>query len=205
MLKRGRSTAGSKGNRRGPHTVGTPSTKRFATVGSVLESFISQHPELQYQVKIREALVAWPKISDEYTARHTEAVMVKDRILYVNTDSSALASELTLRGSELLRRLNGELGTPLFQRILFKSGRVARREEAKREEKEEGKWGHREKALSSKEEKGVRGGEAGNRLTARTLKRIDSTVSVIHEEELREILKRLLRVTAQRNGEDRRG
>ena len=173
--------ADAKGNRRGP------SKGRFATVGSVLESYISKHPEFQYQVKIREALVAWPKISDEYTARHTDAVMVKDRILYVNTDSSALASELTLRGSELLKRLNRELGTPLLQRIRFKSGRVASREEPKREEK------------------GLRGGEAGSRLTARTLKRIDSTVRVIHEEELREILKRFLRGAAQRNREDRRG
>lgn len=205
MVKRGRLNPDAKGNRKGPHTGGRPSKGRFATVGSVLESYISKHPEFQYQVKIREALVAWPKISDEYTARHTEAVMVKDRILYVNTDSSALASELTLRGSELLKRLNRELGTPLLQRILFKSGRVARREEAKREEKEEGEGGHREKALSKEEEKGLRGGEAGSRLTARTLKRIDSTVRVIHEEELREILKRFLRGAAQRNREDRRG
>jgi hypothetical protein len=200
MVKGGRLNADAKGNRRGPHTGGTTSKGRFATVGSVLESYISQHPEFEYQVKIREALVAWPKISDEYTARHTEAVMVKDRILYVNTDSSALASELTLRVSEFLQRLNRELGVPLIQRILFKSGRVGRRGE-----KEEGEGGHREKALSIGEEKGFRGGEAGSRLTARTLKRIDSTVRVIHEEELREILKRFLRVTAQRNREDRRG
>jgi hypothetical protein len=205
MVKRGRLNADAKGDRRGPHKGGSLSTGRIATVGSVLESYISQHPEFQYQVKIREALVAWPKISDEYTAHHTEAVMVKDRILYVNTDSSALASELTLRGSELLKRLNRELGTPLLKRILFKSGRVARRDGAKREEKEEGEGGHREKALSTEEEKGLRWGVAGSRLTARTLKRIDSTVRVIHEEELREILKRFLRVTAQRNREDRQG
>jgi hypothetical protein len=205
MVKRGWSQQGSKGSRRGPRGGRNVSTERFVTVGSVLSRYISQHPELRHQIKIREALVAWPKISDEYTARHTEAVMVKDRILYVNTDSSALASELTLRGSELLKRLNRELGTPLIQRILFKSGRISHMEEDKRDEREEQKGEQRERKLAREEEKGFPVIREGSQLTAGTLKRIDNTVSVIHEEELREILKRFLRITAQKKGEDHRG
>ena len=114
-----KSHSGSKGNKQPGHGGGSVPGERYVTVGSVISDYISRHPEFQYQVKIREALLVWHKISDEYTSRHTEAVLVKDRILYVNTDSSALASELTLRGQELLERLNRKLGAPVLQRILF--------------------------------------------------------------------------------------
>jgi hypothetical protein len=113
--------------------------------------------------------------------------MVRDRILYVNTDSSALASELTLRGKELVKRLNRELGTPIIQRILFKQGRVAVKEEK----------GLRNRCRG--EESELRRSEAAPRLSAGTLKRIDSAVVVIEEEELREIMKRFLRAAARRS------
>lgn len=183
-----RSHSDSKGHKRTARWAGERSREKFTTVGKVLSDYISGHPEFQYQVKIREALFAWHRISDDYTARHSEAVMVKDRILYVNTDSSALASELTLRWQEMLERINRELGTPILRRILFKSGRVARLEVKKGQ-----------KNLSTGEESGPRGLDTTPRLTAGTLKRIDSTVNVIEEEDLREIMKRFLHVAAARS------
>ena len=184
-----RQPAGSRGNKRTTRGVGAGSRERYTTVASVLASYISGHPEFRYQVKIREALPAWHRISDEYTARHAEAVMVKDRILYVNTDSSALASELTLRGEELVGRINDELGMPVLQRIVFKSGRVARKDD-----------GEGQKKTSTTGIKAhSRGMDEAPRLSAGMLKRIDSTVKVIEEEELREIMKRFLRAAARRS------
>ena len=188
MVKSGPSHSGSKGHTRTARRADTASRERYVTIGSVLSDYISGHPEFRYQVKIREALLAWHRISDEYAARHTEAVLVKNQILYVNTDSSALASELTLRGQELLKRINRELGTPILRRILFKSGRVAR------QEIKEG-----QKNLSTGEESGPRGPDAVPRLTAGVLKRIENTVNVIEEEQLREIMKRFLHVAAARS------
>ena len=173
---------GGKGNKRRSRKAGTDYRERYTTVGSVLSDYIARHPEFRYQLKVREALPAWSRISDEYTSRHTEAVMVKDGILYVNTDSSALASELTLRGDELLDRLHRELGTRVLKRIVFKSGRIA---------------GYRKPSPGEGKDPGGKG--AAPRLSAGVLKRIENTVGVIREEELREAMKRFLRIAAQRN------
>ena len=186
MVNKGRPQArphpGGKGKKQSSRTADTVYRERYTTVGSVLSDYIARHPEFRYQLKVREALPAWSRISDEYTSRHTEAVMVKDSILYVNTDSSALASELTLRGDELLDRLHRELGGEVLKRIVFKSGRVA---------------GYRKPSPGEEKDSGI--GGAPPRLTAGVLKRIENAVGVIREEELREAMKRFLRVAAQRN------
>ncbi len=199
MVRKGYGSSGSKGGKRGSRTGKPRSSTSIHTVRSVLEGYISRYPELQYQVKIREALRIWPAITDEYTERHTEAVMIKDRTMYVNTDSSALAAELTLREGELLERLNRELGISLLHRILFKSGRVSRKEES-----QGGNAGMHGDSGSSEDGEEAPPEKGFTRLTARTLKLIDSTVGVIDEEELRSTLKRFLRVIAQR-GRDKRG
>ena len=192
MVRKGYGSSGSKGGKRSSRKGKPLSSTSIHTVRSVLEGYISRYPELQYQLKIREALRIWPAITDEYTDRHTKAVMIKDRTMYVNTDSSALAAELTLPEGELLERLNRKLGIPLLHRILFKSGHVSRKEESHGDSEisGDGEESHPEKGFT--------------RLTARTLKLINSTVSVIDEEELRSTLKRFLRVIAQR-GRDKRG
>jgi predicted nucleic acid-binding Zn ribbon protein len=164
---------------------------RYTTVGRVLTDYIEKHPEFRYQVKVREALPAWYRIADTYTTRHTEAVMVKDRTLFVNTDSSALASELSLRVNELLKRINRELGTPILEHIVFKSGRVVSGENGDTD-------------TASRGETHPRGPGPGDvpqapRLSAGVMKRIDSMVAAIHEEELREIMRRFLHAAAWRN------
>jgi hypothetical protein len=185
VVKKGKPREGGGGYRGRTAGAGSAYKGRYATVGSVLSEFIAGHPEFRYQVKVREALPAWHRISDDYVVRHTEAVKVKDRTLYVNTDSSALASELTLRGKELLEQMNRTLGTPILERIVFKSGQVARK--------------------NGGEEADARGIQVSSRLSAGTLKRIDSAAGVIREEELREIMKRFLRVAAQRSREQGKG
>lgn len=148
----------------------------YERVGHVLDGYLSSHPRLKYEVKALEAVRIWPDMADEYVRLHTEAVMVKDRILYVHTDSSALASELTLREEEFRGRLNRALKMSLVQRIVFKSGRVAHGQ----------KKGERDKAPPRP-------------LTAKTLKEIEGTVKNVREQELREVLKRFFKETAMRN------
>ena len=148
----------------------------YEKIGHVLDAYLSHHPRMKYEVKSREAVMIWPDIADEYVRLHTEAVMVKDRILYVHTDSSALASELTLREEEFRGRLNRALKMALVQRIVFKSGRVVHGR----------KNGEEKKAPPQP-------------LTAKTLKEIEGMVQNVREKELREALKRFLKETAMRN------
>jgi hypothetical protein len=128
---------------------------------------------MQYEVKMREAVRIWPDHVDQYVRRHTQAVMVKDRVLYVHTDSSTLTSELTLREKNLRERLNRALKTPIIGRIVFKTGRVAPLEDGKNPEK-----------------------PPASALTMKTIKEIDTTVRGVHDEELRETLRRFLKTAA---------
>jgi hypothetical protein len=147
----------------------------YTRVGNVLEGYLARHPRMQYEVKVKEAVRSWPLLVDEYVRLHTEAIMVKDRMLYVHTDSPALASELTLREKEFRARLNRALNMELLQRIVFRSGRVS-------------PGGQRKETV----------GDIAPSLTTAHVKKIEAAVQNIREDELREIMKRLLREMAKR-------
>jgi hypothetical protein len=101
--------------------------------------------------------------------------MVKDRVLFVRADSSALASELTLKEEEHRNRLNRALNMELVRKIVFKSGRVS-------------PPGRHASSLQ----------EIPSHLTAEHVKKIEAAVQNLDEEELREIMRRLLREMAER-------
>lgn len=144
-------------------------------VGSILEEYLARHPRMRYEVKSKEAVSRWPILVDEYARLHTEAVMVKDRVLFVHTDSSALASELTLKEEEYRNRLNRDLNMELVRKIVFKSGRVST---------------HGRHASSLQ--------DVPSHLTAEHVKKIEEAVQHLDEEELREVMRRLLREMAER-------
>jgi predicted nucleic acid-binding Zn ribbon protein len=144
-------------------------------IRNVLEQYFEKHRRIQYEVKTREALKVWSLIVDDYIRDHTEPVYIKKHTLYVKTDSSALAGELSMREGDLLRKLNESLNTHLLKRIVFKSGSIT---------------AHGKK--SRKQEQG------SAQLTSKTLKKIDNIVRRIKEDELRGILKKFLKSTAKK-------
>ncbi len=145
-------------------------------VRDILEGMLSRNERLKYEVKIREALNSWSDIAEVYVRAHTKAVYVKNRTLYVNTESSVLANELSLREKEYIRKLNSAAGIDVIKKIVFKAGNTIY-------EKNEG----REKT------------RPGGRLSMNVLKKIDTSVLHIKEGDLREIFRRFLRTTAGHN------
>jgi predicted nucleic acid-binding Zn ribbon protein len=144
-------------------------------IRNVLQQYFAKHRKILYEVKTREALKVWGLIVDDYTRDHTEPIYVREHTLYVKTDSSALAGELSMREEGLLRKLNGSLNTHLLKRIVFKSGSIT----------------------THGQKKGAR--EQGSaQLTSNTLKKIDNIVKEIKEDELRGILKKFLKATAKK-------
>jgi hypothetical protein len=105
---------------------------------------------------------------------------MKDQMLYVHTDSPALASELTLRENEFRNRLNRALNMDLVQKIVFRSGRVS-------------------PAVQQKETLK----DLAPSLTTAHVKKIEVAVKNIREDELREIMRRLLREIAKRGRKSR--
>ncbi len=144
----------------------------------IIENILSGNERLRYEVKVREALYRWSDITEEYVKAHTKAVYVKNRTLFVNTESSVLANELSLREKEYIEKLNAEAGIQVIKKIVFKSGPTIHKRQNTKDTV-----------------------EARPRLSMNVLKKIEVSVSHIKEGELREIFRRFLRTTAEHRQE----
>jgi len=146
-------------------------------IKDVLEKVLSKNEHIRYEIKIREAMETWGKIADDYLLHHTKAVLIKERKLFIHTDSAVLANELSMKEREYRKHINSVLKLPLIKKIVFRSGFILNKDTKK------------PPTVKKKKE-----------LTVKTLKQIDSAVENIKEDELKNILKKFLRSTAERGG-----
>ena len=148
---------------------------RTYSIREVLESWLAKNRHIGYRIKAAESLTLWAKIPDEYVTSHSDAIGIKEGVLMVNTDSSVLANELSLREKEFRELLNNELGEPIVKRIVFKSGFVQRDKDMKEP-----------------------GGKEGKKLSIETLKRVNEVVESVKQQEIREGLKKLFISSAEK-------
>ncbi len=147
--------------------------KSTYSIREVLDLYLSKHKHMKYRIKSQEALMIWKTVVDNYIKLHTKTVLIKDNVLFVNTDSTVLANELSLRENELVGKLNTALRLPLIKKIIFRSGYVG--SEKKNRDKKD---------------------NINNKLTVKTLNMIDKAANNIKEDELRDIMKKFLITSA---------
>ena len=63
---------------------------------------------------------SWDKIVGKIIARHTQNLKVKNRILYINVDSSVIRNELMLARSKLIDSINKEMGRKMIDDIVLR-------------------------------------------------------------------------------------
>ena len=141
-----------------------------------LEDFLSKNKELRYRIKSQEALTAWESVVDPYVNEHAKTSLIKDGILFVSTDSAALANELSMREETLRVHINDVLKTPVVKKIVFKSGFIKKTNKIK----------NIKKINNSK-------------ITLKTLNLIDETIREVDEDGLRFILRKFFISAAMRN------
>jgi len=73
-------------------------------------------------VKTCNLLAIWEKVVDERVRKQTEAVKIRNRVLYVNARSSAWAQELSFLRAEFIKKFNNEAGAEVICDIRFKAG-----------------------------------------------------------------------------------
>lgn len=77
-------------------------------------------------IKNCQLVSLWEEVVDERVKKHTEAVKVKNKTLYVQTSTSTWAQELSFLKRDILKKLNKMAGDDAFSDIRFKSsGRVS--------------------------------------------------------------------------------
>ncbi len=62
---------------------------------------------------------AWPKVAGNIIARYTGDRFIRNQVLFVKVLNPALRADLSMRRSDLVRKLNAEVGTMLITDIRF--------------------------------------------------------------------------------------
>jgi len=88
------------------------------TLKEAIEKFLK---DFHLDDKLRETKLvgSWEAIAGKLIARHTDEIFVRDKILYVKPDSSALKQELTFMRTKLLQKLNKAAGSEVIKEIRF--------------------------------------------------------------------------------------
>ena len=63
---------------------------------------------------------SWKDIVGPVIFKHTTNIYIKNQTLYVQLSSAVLRNELLMLRSELLNRLNTEIGHPVIDNIIFR-------------------------------------------------------------------------------------
>ena len=66
----------------------------------------------------------WSRVVDERVGKHTEAIKIRNRILYINTSTSAWAQELSFLKKEIIEKFNQVAGQEVIRDIRFKAGQI---------------------------------------------------------------------------------
>lgn len=67
----------------------------------------------------RRLIAAWPETAGPAIASHTKDVKIQNQTLFVRLDAPALRSDLAMRTTELVRKLNAHVGANIITSIRF--------------------------------------------------------------------------------------
>ena len=95
---------------------------------------------LEREFKEQEPLLFWPEVAGPQMSRLTEALRVREGVLYVEAANHVVAQQLRLMQDVYLKKLNALLGEPSIREIRFRVGssfatrRLYAEEDAEREQ-----------------------------------------------------------------------
>ncbi len=80
------------------------------------------HLGLEREFKEQEPLLFWPEVAGPQMSRLTEALRVREGVLYVEAANHVVAQQLRLMQDVYLKKLNALLGEPVIREIRFRVG-----------------------------------------------------------------------------------
>jgi len=93
------------------HTAGLP-------LRAVIDEFIEQY-HLRNKLNETKIIQSWEKTVGPMIAKNTRDLKVRNRVLYVRVDSSALRNELVYARTKLLNSLNSEAGSKVIDDVVI--------------------------------------------------------------------------------------
>ena len=143
--------------------------KKPQSLRSVLERTLKSL-EIDVPVKTYSIFGAWKEIVGDSLTLHTQPRSIRNRILFIDVSHSTWMQQLQFLKPTLLEKINTFLGEPHIQDIRFKLGKISK-----------------PPTLPSKTETW-----SGEDLDEATLKRIESLLQKLEDEEVSEVLRDIL-------------
>jgi len=88
---------------------------------SLIEIIERSKQDIFWAVKSCKMVALWDQVVDERVSRNTEAVKLRNKVLYVNTATSTWAQELTFLKRDIIRHFNEKAGEEAVKDIKFKA------------------------------------------------------------------------------------
>ncbi len=106
----------------------TMNRRRQATASAGIESLLAG---MESGPRLREslALAYWARVAGAQAAKATEAMSVRDGILFIRTRSAVWSHELSLHKTHLRADLNRLIGRPVIREIIFKAEGIEHNDE----------------------------------------------------------------------------
>lgn len=93
-------------------------TNNESSLGNVLQKLFDAYGWTEKMDGVR-IINSWEKVVGGIFAKHTTNMYVKNKKLHVILDSSVLRNELHMERTELVKKLNNEIGKKVIDDIIF--------------------------------------------------------------------------------------
>src|SRR5258708_22466449 len=87
-------------------------------IGDAIKSLLKQY---HLKPKFDEANVigSWEKLVGKPVARHTKRIYIRNKVLFIELDSSSIKSDLSFHKNQLLKRMEEEFGKDVLKEIVL--------------------------------------------------------------------------------------
>ena len=89
------------------------------SLGSAIKEFLHAY-RLEEKFNQTKLLHSWEKVVGKMVAMHTKDLYIRNKILFVGIDSSALRNELSYAREKIVKSLNEEVNEEVIEDIVFK-------------------------------------------------------------------------------------
>lgn len=89
------------------------------SIGEAIREFLKAH-QLEEKITETRIFVSWEKVMGRNIARYTEKISLKNKVLTVYMNSSAMRNELTLARDKIIQMINKEAGEEVINTIYFR-------------------------------------------------------------------------------------
>jgi predicted nucleic acid-binding Zn ribbon protein len=89
------------------------------SLGSALDEFLEQNPELADKLAETRLMEAWKVVLGTSISRFTGNMYIRNRALYVKLNSAVVKSELLLCREQLVKKLNAQAGRNVIDNIIL--------------------------------------------------------------------------------------